>query len=137
MTATETRALRLNVLRDSALGMDCTRGGASSTHTVLHLVGYVQDNQPTIHPMRRGVPKVLRAGDAPVVIQVRYVFSTPTLALVPLEWDAEAQDWFYRPGTMMGGNYAASSDSRFSELAAELLGHPFYGALAIHDRRED
>lgn len=33
-------------------------------------------------------------------------------------------------GWMAGGSYAASSDSRFSEIAGS------YGALAIHDRQE-
>lgn len=34
-------------------------------------------------------------------------------------------------GYMMGGNYAASSDSRFSEICGRM-----YGAVAIHDRCE-
>jgi len=34
-------------------------------------------------------------------------------------------------GWMMGGNYAASSDSRFSALVGGM-----YGAVAIHDRQE-
>ena len=38
--------------------------------------------------------------------------------------------------TMFGGNYAASSDSRFCRLCDELLGVNFYGAVAIHDRVE-
>ncbi len=41
------------------------------------------------------------------------------------------------PGqAMMGGCYVAASDSRWSELIRELLGHGFYGALALHDRWE-
>ena len=37
---------------------------------------------------------------------------------------------------MMGGNFAHTSDSRFSELL-ELLGNSrMYGAVAIHDRTE-
>ncbi len=38
--------------------------------------------------------------------------------------------------SMMGGNYGASSDSRFAEKIEEILGHRFYGAVAIHDRVE-
>jgi hypothetical protein len=38
--------------------------------------------------------------------------------------------------TMMGGNYAATSDSRFSDKIEEMLGHGFYGAVPIHDRVE-
>jgi len=38
--------------------------------------------------------------------------------------------------SMMGGNYAATSDSRFNEAIEKLLGHNFYGALPVHDRTE-
>ena len=38
--------------------------------------------------------------------------------------------------SMMGGNYAATSDSRFREAIEKLLGHNFYGALPVHDRVE-
>ena len=39
-------------------------------------------------------------------------------------------------GPMMGGNYAASSDSRFGEAIRAATGRDFYGAVAIHDRFE-
>jgi hypothetical protein len=39
-------------------------------------------------------------------------------------------------GTMFGGNYGSTSDSRFSQLCEKLLGSAFYGAVAIHDRVE-
>ena len=38
--------------------------------------------------------------------------------------------------TMMGGNYAATSDSRFSDKIEKMLGVHFYGAVPIHDRVE-
>lgn len=38
--------------------------------------------------------------------------------------------------TMMGGNYLASSDSRFWELCERLGASRFHGAVAIHDRVE-
>tara|TARA_Y100000389_G_scaffold167437_1_gene172636 strand:+ start:84 stop:437 length:354 start_codon:yes stop_codon:yes gene_type:complete len=38
--------------------------------------------------------------------------------------------------TMFGGNYAGTSDSRFSRLCDQLLGGSFYGAVAVHDRVE-
>ena len=38
--------------------------------------------------------------------------------------------------TMFGGNYASTSDSRFSRLCDQLLGGSFYGAVAVHDRVE-
>ena len=39
--------------------------------------------------------------------------------------------------TMFGGNYAATSDSRFSDAIEALIGHRFYGAIPVHDRVEE
>lgn len=40
-------------------------------------------------------------------------------------------------GPMMGGNYAGTSDSRFGDKVAELMGVEFFsGAIPIHDRFE-
>lgn len=39
--------------------------------------------------------------------------------------------------TMFGGHYGATSDSRFNDAVAKLLGHSFYGAVPIHDRVEE
>ena len=39
-------------------------------------------------------------------------------------------------GYMFGGSYISTSDSRFSDMCEQLLGHPFYGAVALHDRTE-
>jgi len=40
--------------------------------------------------------------------------------------------------TMAGGNYLSTTDSRFWEGVAEIIGpeHRFHGAVAIHDRIE-
>lgn len=38
---------------------------------------------------------------------------------------------------MMGGCYVATSDSRWTALLEEWIGHGFYGALPLHDRWED
>jgi hypothetical protein len=58
-----------------------------------------------------------------------------TPSIVPAVWDEEHEQWQEEPhngrvGPMMGGNYAATSDSRFSEATGQ------YGAIAIHDRYE-
>lgn len=37
---------------------------------------------------------------------------------------------------MFGGNFAYTSDSRFSEACERLLNHSFSGAVKIHDRYE-
>lgn len=39
-------------------------------------------------------------------------------------------------GGMMGGSYAGTSDSRFSEMCEALTGHSWHGAVAVHDRFE-
>ena len=39
-------------------------------------------------------------------------------------------------GPMFGGNYAASSDSRFCRTIESEYGGDFYGAVPIHDRFE-
>lgn len=39
-------------------------------------------------------------------------------------------------GPMFGGNFAATSDDRFSRKCEQLSGGRFYGAVAIHDRWE-
>lgn len=39
-------------------------------------------------------------------------------------------------GPMMGGNYVATSDSRFRDEVERVLGARFYGAVALHDRYE-
>lgn len=51
-------------------------------------------------------------------------------AKVGSEWK-EASGWW-----MMGGNFASTSDSRFSTAVERITGYPFYGAVAIHDRAE-
>ncbi len=38
--------------------------------------------------------------------------------------------------TMFGGNFGATSDSRFNEAIEKMLGYNFYGAIPIHDRIE-
>ena len=39
--------------------------------------------------------------------------------------------------TMFGGNYAGTSDSRFTEAVEKITGATFYGAVPIHDRVEN
>lgn len=55
------------------------------------------------------------------------------LRLVPVEKDSSG-GYVCKITPMFGGNYAATSDSRFSDACARLLGHQFYGAIAVHDR---
>jgi hypothetical protein len=129
-----TMGLSISVYRNVERGLDgdCTNGGISSRFGKLVVVNCDGPSEPS--------------ADAPPVLLVSHVVGC--LALVPAHKNA-AGDWVKVPSwTMMGGNYGATSDSRFGEKARELLaehykvrGRPvgrvdFYGAVAIHDRIE-
>ncbi len=40
------------------------------------------------------------------------------------------------PGVMKGYGYVASSDGRFDAAVSAIVGYRFYGAVALHDRKE-
>jgi hypothetical protein len=115
--------LLITVLRGSRNGCvsDCTMNGISSNAMELCLVNVEGPFEP-----RDGIPAAML-----VVGNMR-----GTLRIVPAmkndagEWVKDSR-WY-----MMGGNYAATSDSRFDDACEKLLGHTFYGAVAIHDRCE-
>lgn len=100
---------------------DCTNGGISSNHDQLCLVNVDGPFEPS--------------DDCPAVMLDSHVLGC--LRIVPAV-KTEAGNWIIEPGGwyMDGGNYASTSDSRFSAACNRLLGHRFYGAVAIHDRRE-
>lgn len=122
--------LPISVYRD-ADGSDCTNNGVSSRFSRLLLVNAAG-------------PFGLRDRECPVLMQSHV---PGCLRIVPaIEKDGQ---WVEAPGWwMMGGNYAATSDSRFGELAQKLLTEGYkkagikngrvnwYGAVAIHDRQE-
>lgn len=138
MTLTATvKALPLNVFRDAGSQVDCTNGGVSSTHTRLHLVGYVQGSKGSIEPIPEGIPTHLDPEHhAPVVLHARSMMGTYyAVSLVPLAYHHNEGTWRYEGPHMAGGNYA-TGDSRLSSLIAKLTGNRFYGAVAIHDRSE-
>ena len=62
-------------------------------------------------------------------IQTRDLFGHVYAELVPRNLKGR---W-----TMMGGNFAGTFDSRFSEMVEELTGYPCRSILPIHDRVED
>jgi hypothetical protein len=106
--------LIINVYR-AADGSDCTNNGVSGKFARLTLAN---------------VPGPFEATeDAPACVLVRGNLPG-TVKIVPADlFDAGRS-------VMMGGNYGGTSDSRFSEAVEKLLGHRFYGAVAIHDRTE-
>jgi hypothetical protein len=136
MTTTPTReGLALYVARTAGLG-DCTAGGITATHDRLTLVGVAADDG-TVRPMTPDARIRAVTPDAPAVALRVTIVGTPSVHVVPVE---SSPDGGYRVARgawyMAGGNYASSSDARVGELLESLLGHRFYGALSVHDRRE-
>jgi len=99
------------VYRDAS-GCDCTNNGITSRFDKVLIVNCEGPFKPS--------------DDIPQVELVKG-YSAGTVRAVPVE---------LKGGGMMGGNYIATCDSRFSELCESLTGAPFYGAVAVHDRVE-
>jgi hypothetical protein len=91
---------------------DCTNGGISSKVKKLCVINVDGPCEPS--------------EDCPAVVLKNHV--PGCLRLVPPDHDKK---WY-----QFGGNYGATSDSRFTEACEKLLGRRFYGAVAIHDRTE-
>jgi hypothetical protein len=113
--------LHISVYRNAewADGTDCTNGGLSSKYTSLCVVNAEGPFEPS-------------AQSPAVLLDNHYKNS---VRLIPAEkvggvWKPIKGHW------QMGGNYGATSDSRFGELIERLGGVRFYGAVAIHDRKE-
>lgn len=106
------RAISLNVYKHGKY--DCTNGGISSKFNELLCLC---DDGP-IHVDMDNPPENL------VKVVKRDFFGMTTYCVEPVV-DPHGAGW------MMGGNYAATSDSRFSRLVGDM-----YGAVAIHDRQE-
>jgi len=110
------------------LGGDCTNGGVSSRHDSLTVVAFIgQDGIVRPLPPRS---RVFAATPSAPAVALRHG-PMNTVHIVPLSEDGTVAGWH-----MMGGNYAAVTDSRLRDVVAVLLEHDFYGAIAIHDRVE-
>ena len=104
----------VNVLR--ATSRDCTNGGLSSRFNTLCVMNAHGPFMPNEHTP----PVVLRKG------------AYGSIHIVPATVEGVAEAGHF----MAGGNYAGSSDGRFTNAVEAMLGHNFYGAVAIHDRKE-
>jgi len=107
------KAIPVEVYRAAGYG-DCTNGGISSRFSRLLLIcdtGFldVDENDP---------PENL------VKLVKRHLFGQDTYHVEPYK-APEGIGW------MAGGNFAHTSDSRFTRMM-----DGFYGAVAIHDRQE-
>lgn len=111
--------LLVSVLRHANFP-DCSLNGLSAQHAQICVVNMDGPFDP--HP------------NSPAFLLVNHY--RDACALFPAEHNGDK--WFVNHGIwwQMGGNFAHTSDSRFNEAIRRLTGIPFYGALAIHDRRE-
>jgi hypothetical protein len=127
------KGLRLSVYRAVDFP-DCTNGGISGTHARVTVVGRLVDG--VVMPLPLGCCVFEADDDAPAVVLVeshcpRY---DPTPHLIPLEFvDGTPVG---SVGPMSGGNYAGTTDSRWSELGKLYEGVRHLDAVAIHDRIE-
>jgi hypothetical protein len=130
---TKQAGLHLSVLRP-ANGTDCTNEGLSSTVAALTLVAVIDErkfNNRREDSAPEAVPAVAQVSlpslTAPaVLLRIRLFGSTrPTFSIEPAA-ALPHQSWY-----MAGGNYAVTTDSRFTQLLEGM-----YGAVAIHDRQE-
>lgn len=106
------KAISINVYRNTS-GYDCTNGGISSKYRTLLLLcddGWIKVDENNLPENAVKVVKRQACGKEIVCIEP----CKPASGV----------------GYMFGGNYAASSDGRFSALVG------IYGAVAIHDRDE-
>lgn len=106
--------LLVSIYRSSDVG-DCTNNGISKNARGLCLINVPGPFEPS--------------QSYPAAILQRHPSLKHILRIVPANIEPFSH-------SMMGGNYAATSDSRFREMCETLAGVPFYGAVAIHDRLE-
>jgi len=99
---------------------DCSAGGISSKYKEVTAINCEGPFDP--------------APDRPPVILESHVANC--VRAVPVDTDGRPLRRPEHTGPMFGGCYVASSDSRFGEKVRALLGHKFYGAVALHDRYE-
>ena len=104
--------LIVSVYKDGS-GYDCTNNGVTNRADYLCVVNVDGPFEPD--PTRPAV--CLEPGVFP-----------GTAVITPVEVKGQSR--------MFGGNYAASSDSRWCRAVEQITGNPFYGAVPVHDRVE-
>lgn len=95
---------------------DCTNGGITNCETGVHKLTLVNVDGPFDPEPGRPAAWLLPG------------YVEGTVRIVPVD---VGDSW-----TMFGGNYAGTSDSRFTEAVEKITGATFYGAVPIHDRVE-
>ena len=108
------KALRLSIYKNP-LYAKCSNGGWTEGHDELYVA------------CPKG-PCEVEADDPSLFVLRRNPFGT-----VRLEPNNAPEGCV---GPMAGGSFAGTSDNRFSEMCERLTGHPWHGAVAVHDRFE-
>ena len=82
-----------------------------------------------------GGEKAYHFADAPPVL-LKERCGNPILVPAELNDDNQWVEIDESAGPMAGGTFAATCDSGFREAVENLIGHGWYGAVAVHDRYE-
>ena len=124
-----------NVLRTSSYG-DSSNGALSYKNDRIIIIGENDTCDPSDEEFSKHYP------DRPVYRLGRVEFQgrvTVHLRLVR-EWERKFRDMRFPGkqvcGPMFGGNYATIYGTALTRAVEEMTGHPFFGALPIHDRYE-
>jgi len=121
-------ALGIDIYTD---GSDCTNGGLSAKASKAGMVsyavgdgvpldGYADPRELVQSPGRNAIFRLVQGRGGVILV------ADPT----PEQVEAAGGDAGRLMGPMMGGNYGATSDSRFARATG------IYGAIPIHDRYE-
>lgn len=128
--------LRVDIFRNAARSGDTTNGGISSRYSRLTITGVLNMNSslPTFAALPERAQPFKVSEDAPEAwLCLRNAVGSLVWSVIPAnDSDMPHSTWVMRH--MAGGNFASTSDSRFRTAMEP---HSFYGAVAIHDRRED
>lgn len=131
-----THGLTVQVARVDFGGIDCTAGGVSSRHDRLTVVGIADRETRKIIPLGDDARVFAASADAPAVALC--IGAMPGIVVIyPAELNDAGDGYRLAPGWhCMGGNFAALGDSRLCRAAESVTKTRFYGAVAVHDRRE-
>ena len=108
----------VSVYRDGSSNYDCTISGMTNNKTGVSKLCIINADGP-FEPTNDAPAAMIEAGP------FRSVRIVPT-----------APRWVGQGNRMFGGNFAYTSDSRFSAAVKEITGVDCAGPVAIHDRYE-
>jgi len=130
------RGLILSVYRPADLP-DCTNGGLTSQHDRIIVVGTRRHSDEEWQPFGEELHLPDWGQDLPQFILVESaVPGVYEPNLVPVEYIEKGSNTKEYAGPMFGGNFAGTSDSRWTELSRTVFGHSQQQVVPVHDRVE-